>query len=125
MNEIKTQDDILKFQSLMLKEKQVTLNTSHHFSDGLYARELTIPAGVCLVGALHKTRHLYTVVKGKCKVSSQFGTLDIEAPFMGETLPQTKRVIYAETDCVWVTFHPTKLTSVEEIEKEILEPEDI
>ena len=44
---------------------------------------------------------------------------------MGETLPQTKRVIYAETDCVWVTFHPTKLTSVEEIEKEILEPEDI
>ena len=125
MNEIATQDDVYRMQALLLKEKQVELEAKHHFSDGLYARELFIPAGVCLVGALHKTRHLYTVVKGKCKVASQFGTLEIEAPFMGETIPQTKRVIYAETDCVWVTFHPTELTSVEEIEKAILEPEDI
>ena len=61
-----------------------------------------------LVGALHKTTHLYTVVKGKCRVSSQYGNLEIIAPFMGETIPGTKRVIYAETDCVWITYHPTE-----------------
>lgn len=109
----------------MLKGDTIELEARHHFSDGLYARELFIPAGVCLVGALHKTRHLYTVVKGKCRVSSQFGNMDIEAPFMGETIPGTKRVIFAETDCVWITYHPTELTSVEEIEKALLEPEDI
>lgn len=125
MNEITTQDDIIKLQSLMLKGDTIELETRHHFSDGLYARELFIPAGVCLVGALHKTRHLYTVVKGKCRVSTQFENIEIEAPFMGETIPGTKRVIYAETDCVWITYHPTELTSVEEIEKAILEPEDI
>ena len=42
----------------MLKGDTVELETKHHFSDGLYARELFIPAGVCLVGALHKTTHL-------------------------------------------------------------------
>ena len=125
MNEIATQDDIIKLQSLMLKGNTIELETRHHFSDGLYARELFIPAGVCLVGALHKTRHLYTVVQGKCRVSTQFENIEIEAPFMGETIPDTKRVIYAETDCVWITYHPTELTSVEEIEKAILEPEDI
>jgi hypothetical protein len=68
---------------------------------------------------------LYMVVKGRCKVSSQFGNLDIEAPFMGETIPGTKRVIYAETDCVWITYHPTHLTDIDEIEAALLEPEDI
>lgn len=125
MNEIATQDDIVKLQSLMLKGDTIELETRHHFSDGLYARELFIPAGVCLVGALHKTRHLYTVVQGKCRVSTQFENIEIEAPFMGETIPDTKRVIYAETDCVWITYHPTDLTDVKEIEKAILEPEDI
>jgi hypothetical protein len=125
VNEITTQDDIIQLQSLMLKGDTIELETRHHFSDGLYARELFIPAGVCLVGALHKTKHLYTVVKGKCRVATQFENIEIEAPFMGETIPGTKRVIYAETDCVWITYHPTELTNVEEIEKAILEPEDI
>jgi len=125
VNQITAQDDIVKLQSLMLKGDTVELEVKHHFSDGLYARELFIPAGVCLVGALHKTTHLYMVVKGRCKVSSQFGNLDIEAPFMGETIPQTKRVIYAETDCVWITYHPTHLTDIDEIEAALLEPEDI
>ena len=65
------------------------------------------------------------MVKGKCRVSSQYGNLEIIAPFMGETIPGTKRVIYAETDCVWITYHPTELTDIEEIEKALLEPEDI
>jgi hypothetical protein len=109
----------------MLKGDTLELEVKHHFSEGLYARELFIPAGVCLVGALHKTTHLYMVVKGRCKVSSQFGNLDIEAPFMGETIPGTKRVIYAETDCVWIGFHPTNLTDVDEIGRQILEAEEI
>ncbi len=125
MNELRTQDDIVKLQTLMLKGDTLELEVKHHFSEGLYARELFIPAGVCLVGALHKTTHLYMVVKGKCKVSSQFGNLEIEAPFMGETIPQTKRVIYAETDCVWIGFHPTNLTDVDEIGRQILEAEEI
>jgi len=119
------QDDIYKFQSLMQAGDTVELDVQHHFSDGLYARELFIPAGVCLVGALHKTRHMYMVVSGKCRVSSQYGNQEIVAPFISETLPGTKRVIYAETDTVWVTYHPTDLTDIKDIEKALLSKESL
>ena len=114
------QDDIYKFLSLMQAGDTVELDVQHHFSDGLYARELFIPAGVCLVGALHKTRHMYMVVSGKCRVSSQYGNQEIVAPFICETLPGTKRVIYALTGCVWVTYHPTDLTDIKDIEKALV-----
>ena len=126
MTDLTKPDQILKLQNAILKsDQQVDLITSHHFSKGLYARELTIPAGVIVVGAKHLTTHMFMIVKGRCKVSSQFGEYEVEAPFIGETIPKTKRVILAITDCVWITFHPTDLTDVKEIEKAILEPEDI
>ena len=125
MNNLVTQNNIYKLQDIIKDMPQVTGETRHHFSDGIYARELFIPAGTVVVGALHKSQHLYMVVKGKCKVSSQYETVEIEAPYIGETIPGTKRVIYAETDCVWIGFFPTQLTDIDEIEAALLEPEDI
>ena len=55
------QSNIYKAQNVMLSMPQAETETKHHFADGIYARELFIPAGVCLVGALHKTNHLFTV----------------------------------------------------------------
>ena len=125
MNNVATQDSIYKLQDIIKDMPQVTGETRHHFSDGMYARELFIPAGTVVVGALHKSQHLYMVVKGKCKVSSQYETVKIEAPYIGETIPGTKRVIYAETDCVWIGFFPTQLTDIDEIEAALIEPEEI
>ena len=49
---------------------------------------------------------------------------EITGPFIGETQIGTKRVIYAETDCVWMTYHPTDLTDIAEIEDALLVPEE-
>jgi len=125
VNNVATQDNIYKLQDIIKGMPQVTGETRHHFSDGMYARELFIPAGTVVVGALHKSQHLYMVVKGKCKVSSQYETVKIEAPYIGETIPGTKRVIYAETDCVWIGFFPTQLTDIDEIEAALIKPEEI
>jgi len=125
VNNVATQDSIYKLQDIIKDMPQVTGETRHHFSDGMYARELFIPAGTVVVGALHKSQHLYMVVKGKCKVSSQYETVKIEAPYIGETIPGTKRVIYAETDCVWIGFFPTQLTDIDEIEAALIKPEEI
>jgi hypothetical protein len=114
------QSNIYKLQDFMLEQEQAETEVVHHFSDGIYARELRIPAGVCLVGALHKTKHLYSVSKGKCVSVSGDGKLEIEAPHMGETVPGTKRVIYAETDTVWTTYHVTDETDVDKIAEQIL-----
>jgi len=125
VNELATQNDIYKIQDIIKDMPQVTGETRHHFSDGMYARELFIPAGTIAVGALHKSSHLYMIAKGKCKISSQFETLEVEAPYLGETIPGTKRVCYAVTDCVWIGFIPTDLTDIDEITTALIEPEDI
>ena len=107
----------------MLSMPQAETETKHHFADGIYARELFIPAGVCLVGALHKTNHLFTVSQGECVAVTHEGREEIKAPYMGQTQPGMKRVIYAITDTVWTTFHVTEETDVDKVAKEILEEE--
>lgn len=104
---------------------QAPVVTRHHFSDGMYAREMIMPAGCIVVGALHKTKHLFSLVSGQCEVSSVYERENITAPYLGETVPGTKRVIYSETGCTWVTYHPTHLTNIDEIEAALVEQEVI
>ena len=117
------QDGIFKAQDLMLQMPQAKTVVTDHFADGLYARELFIPAGVCLVGALHKTNHIFTVSQGECYAVTHEGKEHIVAPYTGQTRPGMKRVIYAVTDTVWTTYHPTDETNPEKIAKQILETE--
>jgi len=117
------QDGIFKAQDLMLQMPQAKTVVTDHFADGLYARELFIPAGVCLVGALHKTNHIFTVSQGECYAVTHEGKEHMIAPYTGQTRPGMKRVIYAVTDTVWTTYHPTDETNPEKIAKQILETE--
>jgi len=117
------QDGIFKAQDLMLQMPQAETVVTDHFTDGLYARELFIPAGVCLVGALHKTNHIFTVSQGECYAVTHEGKEHIVAPHTGQTRPGMKRVIYAVTDTVWTTYHPTDETNPEKIAEQILETE--
>ena len=119
------QSNIYKAQDVMLAMPQAETEVTHHFADGIYARELLIPAGVCLVGALHKTNHLFTVSEGECVAVTHEGREEIKAPYMGQTHPGMKRVIYAITDTVWTTFHVTEETDVDKIADEITELETI
>ena len=78
-----------------------------------------------LVGALHKTNHLFTISQGECVAVTHEGREEIKAPYMGQTHPGMKRVIYAITDTVWTTFHVTEETDVDKIAEQILEPEAV
>jgi hypothetical protein len=119
------QSNIFKLQDFMLQQEQAETETIHHFSDGIYARELRIPAGVCIVGALHKTRHFMMVSKGRCSIATHEGSKIVEAPYTVETQPGIKRVVYAETDTIMTTFHVTNETDIEKIAEQILVQENI
>ena len=117
--------NIYKAQDVMLSMPQAETELTHHFADGIYARELHIPAGLCLLCALHKTNHLFVVSQGECVAVTHEGKEEIKAPYMGQTQPGMKRVIYAITDTVWTTFHVTEETDVDKIAEQILEPEAV
>lgn len=108
---------------MAVQPEQVKLEVRHHFTAGLYARELIVPAGVLLVGALHRTRHLFVLTQGTIVVNTGDGPQEISAPYTCETLPGIKRAITALTDARMMTFHVTEETDLAKIEAAVIVPE--
>ena len=95
----------------------------HRFTPGLYIRETHIPAGTMGTSMEHKTEHPFVITKGRVRVvSTTEGSVIYEAPYTGITKPGTRRILFAEADTVWTTFHPTQETELDKIAAEILEP---
>lgn len=112
-------------ESLIAGGEQVQFPTTHRFTPGLYSREIFMKAGCLLTSKIHKTEHQFVVSKGKLKVwSAEKGLETIEAPYIGITVPGTRRVLLIEEDTIWTTFHPTVETDPLVIEEQIIEPHD-
>lgn len=97
----------------------------HHFAPGMYAREFPMPAGMAVVGKIHKHGHLMMVLKGRATVVDEFGRYEVSAGFIQASRPGAKRVVYAHEDTTFLTVHlnPTDTTNLELIEAEHIEPE--
>jgi len=95
----------------------------NHFCGGVYAREMHLPAGACLVGKMHRFDHLVTLAKGRIMVATEEGVETIEAPatFVGKA--GTKRIGLALEDVVWINYHQHPSTNVEDIERDLIVPE--
>lgn len=119
-----TRDQILALQESMMSYEQVDCPVKHYFAPGLYAREITMPAGVCVVGKIHKHSHVNTISKGRCRVVTEFGSEVYAAPVSFVSLAGTKRAVYVEEETVWTTYHPTVVceieTDLEKIEKAVI-----
>jgi hypothetical protein len=111
--------------------------TTHMFTDGMYIREIFMPAGSLITSKVHKTEHPYIVSYGKVAVSIDGNEwIEITAPYTNITKPGTRRVLYILEDCIWTTFHRVddmkseyndlnddeKENIVKGIEEKILEP---
>lgn len=95
--------------------------TRHYFADGAYAREMVIPAGVVVVGKIHKTAHICIVSKGVVDVLDEHGDVRrIRAPATFVSQPGTKRAAYAIEETVWTVFHPTHERDLEKIEAQFI-----
>jgi hypothetical protein len=94
----------------------------HSFSDGIYVREIFIPAGTVLVGKIHKHDHPNFLMSGIVDVVTEFGSERIEAPKSMISKSGTKRVVHAITDTVWITVHVNKknITDIPKLEDEII-----
>ena len=81
------------------------MKVTHHFSNGVYGRELFIPAGTIVVGEIHKHENMNVLSQGTLTVATEEGVKLLKAPYTVVSPPGTKRVGYAVTDCVWTCFH--------------------
>ncbi len=101
----------------MLAMPQADLPVKHHFSPGVYARELFIPKGTTLTGMVHKFAQLNIMSQGDMSVLTESGIERVQAPFTIVSPPGTKRVAYAHEDTIWTTIHGTDETDIEKIKE--------
>jgi|DEB0MinimDraft_10_1074344.scaffolds.fasta_scaffold160714_2 hypothetical protein len=93
----------------------------NHFAEGLYGRELAMPAGFVATGKIHKKSHFLFILKGKALVIDENSGAELmEAPCMFKTKAGTKRAFRILEDSVWVTVHATNETEPDEIEQDLI-----
>ncbi|WP_394661394.1 hypothetical protein [uncultured Acinetobacter sp.] len=97
---------------------------NHHFSPGLYIREMRLNAGDMIIGKTHRYAHFCRVVRGRALVYSEHGWAQIEAPFYFQAPAGIKRLFIALDDFVFQTEHETHLTDLDAIEKHCIVPNE-
>jgi len=113
-------EKVFQAEEVMRTMPQVEMPVVHHFSKGVYARELHIPAGTILTGKIHKYPQLNILSKGEISVLTEEGVKRVSAPFHIVSPAGTKRIAYAHSDCVWTTVHGTEETDVDKIEAQFI-----
>ena len=93
---------------------------NHYFAPGNYAREIFMPAGICVIGKIHKHAHVNVISQGKVVVATEDGIVEMQAPYTFISQSGTKRVVLVLEDTVWTTIHPTDETDLEKIEDEVI-----
>ena len=118
-------DKIQDFENFLCQQEGAKLGDDacplkHIFADGLYIREITMPANTFLTSKIHKTTHPYFVLSGDVSVITEDGTVRIKAPYSGITQAGTKRALYTHEETVWATVHKTNETDLKKIEAEVI-----
>ena len=91
----------------------------HTFINGLYVRQVTVPADILTVTKIHAVDHVFFLQQGTISVLTEAGPTIHTAPYQGITLKGTKRIIYHHDEVIFTTVHPTTKTTVNEVEDEI------
>jgi mannose-6-phosphate isomerase-like protein (cupin superfamily) len=124
-NRVPTLAQIERLQHELAQVPQAELETEHYFSGGMYCRKLIAPAGLLVVGKMHKKEHFFMCAKGQIIAWSDNGMVTLNEGDVLCSKSGTKRVILSVTDSIYVTFHKTNKLNLDKIEKELIQPEGL
>lgn len=116
---LSTRERVLAFEAILELLPQDEIEPTHEFIDGLYRREITFKKGTFATGKIHRDDHMDVVLSGEMIVVTDNGFEHIKGPCCRTSIAGRKKAGYALTDVVWVTYHPTKTTTIEDVEKEL------
>lgn len=99
-------DNVMVLENALLAMDNVEPEMTHTFCNGVYAREMRVPANVTLTGKVHRYPCINVISQGDLIVSTDEGFYNISAPYSFVSGAGVKKAIHALTDSVWTTFHP-------------------
>ena len=100
---------------------EIDLGTQHHFSDGLYAKEMNIPKGDVAGMHKHEYSHLSILSKGRVIVRTDEYNNEYTAPACIDIKAGINHTIEALEDAVWFCIHATEETDITKIDEVLIE----
>lgn len=120
---VPSRETLLRLEDAIRELPTVEPPVTHHFSEGVYAREMFIPRGTVLTGKIHRFAHLNVLTQGEISVLTEEGVRRLKAPCVIPSEAGIKRAGYAHTDCRWITIHPTNERDLDKIEAHFIVPD--
>jgi quercetin dioxygenase-like cupin family protein len=98
----------------------IDLGVVHHFSSGVYARQMKIPAGHFAVSHAHKYDHLSILSEGSVTVEVDGVKNEYHAPACLTVEANKHHEIVAMTDVVWFCIHATDVADEDQIDEVLI-----
>ena len=121
---VPNKEQIDRLQEEISKMPQANVVTEHYFSDGMYCRKVFRNAGTLIVGKIHKKDHFFMCAQGEIIAWTEKGMKKLVAGDIIECKVGTKRVTLATMDSIGITVHKTDKTNLDDIEAELIEPDE-
>ena len=96
------------------------LGTVHHFSDGLYAKQMMIPAGFVAGTHAHNYSHLSILAKGRIILRTDESAKEYTAPACLEIKSGVHHTIEALENCEWFCIHATDETDATKVDEVLI-----
>ena len=98
----------------------IDLNITHHFSDGLYAKQMHLPKDHYAETHSHHYSHLSILAKGKVIVELDGIKTEYTAPACIEIKAEAKHKITALEDVTWYCVHATEETDPNKVDQVLI-----
>ena len=93
----------------------------HHFSDGLYAKQMSLPSGHMACQHKHNYDHLSILAQGKVRVLFDNDIVETyTAPACINIVKDLNHTILALEDSVWFCIHHTEETDVNKVDQVLI-----
>ncbi|MBL4651265.1 MAG: hypothetical protein JKY53_00160 [Flavobacteriales bacterium] len=112
-------------KKLIEDSKQTDLGIVHHFSDGVYAKQMHLPKGHVAVSHKHEFSHLSILSCGKCVVETDLGIDTYEAPECIEIKAGVEHQILALEDVTWFCIHATDEKDPDQVDRVVIKDETV
>lgn len=105
--------------------EQVDLNEQHLFAEGMYCRQVMMPAGSLVVGHIHKKEAINVLASGKIWIKTRMEDdwEEISAPFVNKTPAGMRKIVYVIEDAFFMNIFRTDETELDKLYEECVEEE--
>jgi mannose-6-phosphate isomerase-like protein (cupin superfamily) len=97
----------------------------HHFSSGVYAKEMRMPADYLLLHHKHNFSHLSILASGSIELIVDGEKKVIHAPACLTIEADAHHGVRSLTDVVWYCIHASDCTDIDKIDEVLTQPHDM